>query len=200
VPKTPKVPTKPTRKDIAALPKPPKNPPSPYGAFFKDFYAEHKGEYLVGGRYNLADVSRAASVAWSKLSLLESDKYAAAYKAAFAAYVPAYRAYYESLSLADRKAIEAATGKKVKPPGGKTAARKAFRELPGNPGRASSSFFEYLREIKPQLLVEGEREGLGGHPLNIYVAQQAGQRWQALSELDKAVSQSWRPRPRPEKG
>lgn len=177
--------------DVSKLPVAPKTPASPYSLFFKDFYGKNKGDFTdpATGKFKLAEASRAASLAWSKLSLVESDEFSAAYKSSHAAWTTKYREWYDALSKEDRKAIEAKTGKKLKVPGGKVGSRKAFRELPGNPGRPSSSFFEYLSEIKPELLAQGEREGLSGPKLNTYTAKAAGERWRQLSDADKAVSQ-----------
>ncbi|WOO80706.1 Transcription factor A, mitochondrial [Vanrija pseudolonga] len=173
-----------------SIPAPPKRPNSPFTIFFKGFYHREKGSFLdAQGKTNVADVARAAGKAWAALSEAERKSYDGEVKAEWTAYNAAMKSYLETLPAADRLALEKKAGKKFPVPGGRSAAKQAIRDRPGNPGRASSPFFEYLQAQRDVIQVEhaDELKGLKPMEINLRVVSLAARKWHTLTpnELQK---------------
>ncbi|KAL1411656.1 hypothetical protein Q8F55_002621 [Vanrija albida] len=185
-------PKKPKADPTADLPSPPKRPNSPFTRFFKTFYAAEKHTFIdSAGKTKVSDVARAAGKAWAALPEAEKKEHEAASKAEYTAYAAAMTRYLDTLQPAERAALEKKAGRKFQTPGGKHVAKLAIRERAGNPGRASSPFFEYLKAQRDVIQVEhaGELEGLTPMQTNLKVVSLAAQKWHTLTADE---SQKWK--------
>lgn len=182
--------------EVRAYPSPPKKPTSPFGQFLREYFATHRDTFPRNekGHISLPDVSRSASAAWQKMSLLETDPYHEKARQETAAYKPAYRQWYEGLTPEQRENIRKHTGKKVVPPGGKLHAKKELASRPGNPGKPQTPFFKFIEGIRPELVrqVDAEKKDLPVTERNVVVAQLAAQRWAGVSQAEKDVSETRR--------
>jgi hypothetical protein len=85
----------------------------------------------------------------------------------------------DGLSDDSIKAIEGATGKKLRIPGGKAARKREISAAEGGPRKPMTAFFEFMQSFR-------EKEGSGMAVTE--VAKQAGDKWRNMSEDDKQVS------------
>lgn len=164
---------------------------SAYARFFKEWFDANKDSLRENGKLDITSMSRAIGQAWSDLQTSDParvEELQAQTKAETAEFDKVYKEWFFERSLAERNVIEKATGRRLAFPGGRANFRRDLRHRPGNPGRPSSSFFEYLRSIQPELMehpdVAGKR-GIEGHQA---AAKIAAERWRGLPEEEKAVS------------
>jgi hypothetical protein len=109
-------------------------------------------------------------------------------KAESAKYDREYREWYFARTPAERATVEKATGKRIRFPGGRAKYRRDLRDRPGNPGRPTSSFFEFLRSLQPGLLQTPDIANKEGILKYQEMAKIAAERWRAMSTEEKDVS------------
>lgn len=165
-----------------SLPVAPKNPATPYTLFVKEWFPANKAQHNgPEGKFDLKTVSTAMSNAWSALTSNDKQTYSDRARDLRKTFDTEYKKWYNELDAETIKSIEAATGKKLAPPGGKKAKLQAQRERPGNPGQPLTAFFEFMREFR-----QSNSDGKAGSA----VAKEAGEAWRQMSEDDKQVSRS----------
>jgi len=161
----------------------PKTPATAYGRFLKDFFAREKDDYLTPeGKVSVSEIMTAVSSACKALPDSEKAPYQDAYKTEKRAFEAAYKEWYEGLSSADIKAIEAESGKELKLPGG-AAARKqaelAEAEEQGKPPKPLTPFFEFLREFRESF----DRSSVAAPShIAIEMSKEGAAQWKALSD------------------
>lgn len=122
--------------------------------------------------------------AWSELTESAKEEYTKQAKELKTAYDKEYRSFLEGLSDDSIKAIEAATGKKLRIPGGKKARKAELNRASGSPGKPLTAFFEFMKEVR-----ETEDVGdLQGREKIIELSKRAGEKWKNMSDSDKQVS------------
>lgn len=160
--------------------------------FFKEYYDENKASLPNSeGKLTIPDIARKVSQAWSDLNTQDPAKveaYQAKAKQLSAAFDQQYKDWYFARTSGQRLEIEKALGKKLTFPGGKGDFKKELRNRPGNPGRPSSSFFEYLRYLTPELSDHPEVADRTGMERHQNIARLAAERWRALPDTEKDVS------------
>jgi hypothetical protein len=124
--------------------------------------------------------------AWNDLAEASKDEYTKQAKDLKTTYDKEYKNFLEGLSPESIKAIEAATGKKLRIPGGKKARSKELSRASGSPGKPLTAFFEFMRDFRAKEGGEGE-----GKEKVTAVAKRAGEKWNSMSEGEKQVSPGW---------
>lgn len=158
--------------------------------FFKEYYDAHKAELASEGKISIPDLARKIGQKWSDLADEDPQRVEALKakaKEQGAAYEAAYKEWYFARSAAERGQIEKALNRKLHFPGGKLEFKKELRARPGNPGRPSSSFFEYLRSVTPELQSHPEVVGKGRMEAHQNISRLAAERWRTLPEEEKEV-------------
>ncbi|KAI9639326.1 uncharacterized protein MKK02DRAFT_39625 [Dioszegia hungarica] len=165
------------KKRDPSLPVAPKNPATPYTLFVKEWFPANKAQHNgPEGKFDLKTISTAMSNAWSALTANDKQTYSDRARDLRKTFDTEYKKWYNELDAETIKSIEAATGKKLAPPGGKKAKLQAQRERPGNPGQPLTAFFEFMREFR-----QSNSDGKAGSA----VAKEAGEAWRQMSEDDK---------------
>jgi hypothetical protein len=123
--------------------------------------------------------------AWSELTETAKAEYNTQAKELKTAYDKEYRSFLEGLSDDSIKAIESATGKKLRIPGGKAARKQEMHKAAGGPRKPMTAFFEFMQDHREKEMAKGE------HVKATDVAKQAGDKWRNMSESDKQVSPHW---------
>jgi len=124
--------------------------------------------------------------AWNDLAEASKDEYTKQAKDLKTTYDKEYKNFLEGLSPESIKNIEAATGKKLRIPGGKKARSKELSRASGSPGKPLTAFFEFMRDFRDKEGGEGE-----GKEKVTAVAKRAGEKWNSMSEGEKQVSPGW---------
>jgi hypothetical protein len=155
-------------------------------SFFKEFFPREKNNFVGdNGKIKLTELSAAAGAAWKNLSQSELEAYNTRSAESRAQANEAYKAFYSELSPETIRAIEKATGKALRKPGGKRAFNRAQNERPGNPGKPLTSFFYMMREMREAAqdgtanTLDKERE----------IAKAAGEKWRSMTDEAKKVGQ-----------
>ncbi|WWC61984.1 uncharacterized protein I303_104571 [Kwoniella dejecticola CBS 10117] len=164
------------------LPVPPKGPPSAYTLFFKEFVLNPSNqERNAEGKLDVKVLAAAAGKAWSELQSTAKSEYETQASSLRKEYEGALRKFWESTTPETRAEIERATGKTIKPPGGKRAYKKTIAQREGNPGKPLTPYFAFAQEIRdsnrvtiPDNITSAEKLG--------YVAKETGKLWKELSE------------------
>jgi hypothetical protein len=164
-----------------SLPIVPKQPGSAYSLFVKDWFLKNKAALSENGKINSKDILNDVSSAWTTVSEDAKAEFNRQAKEAKSAYDKEYKSFFDGLSPESIKAIEAATGKKLRVAGGLKNARRAKSAESGLPQRPLTAFFMFMQECRNQ----HASEGLSGTAL----AKKAGQEWRDMSADTKAVSQ-----------
>jgi hypothetical protein len=123
--------------------------------------------------------------AWAELTETAKAEYAKQAKELSAAYTKEYKSFYDNLTPETIKAMEAASGKKLRYPGGKKAKGQELRDRAGNPGKPLTAFFEFL---KAQRETEGKPTEEGKDSAVVAQAKRAAEKWNQLSDAEKQVS------------
>lgn len=131
----------------------------------------------------MKEIAKQMGTAWSELTETAKAEYTQQAKDLKVAYNKEYKSFLEGLSDDSIKAIEGATGKKLRIPGGKAARKREIAEQGGGPRKPMTAFFEFMQSFR-------EKEGKDGMPAT-EVAKQAGDKWRNMSEDDKQVSRGW---------
>ncbi|CAK9782567.1 hypothetical protein CC85DRAFT_326920 [Cutaneotrichosporon oleaginosum] len=180
---------KPKKPKLADADVPPKRPVSAYAAFFKEWFEEHAPALRERGKLDVTELSRVIGAAWTNLQTLNPAKVEemqARAKAELAAYDKVYRDWFFARTPAERANIEKISGRRLVFPGGRANFRRDLRNRPGNPGRPSSSFFEFLRSLTPEFKDHPDvvgKPGIRGHQA---MAKLASERWRAMAPEEKA--------------
>lgn len=122
--------------------------------------------------------------AWTELADTAKEEYAKQAKELKVTYDKEYRSFLEGLSDDSIKAIEAATGKKLRIPGGKKARKAELSKASGSPGKPLTAFFEFMKEFREK----EDTTGLEGKAKQIELSKRAGEKWNSMGEEDKKVS------------
>lgn len=124
--------------------------------------------------------------AWTELAESAKAEYNKQAKELKATYNKEYQTFLESLSPETIKAMEAATGKKLRIPGGARAAKLEMNKRSGNPGRPLTAFFEFMKDFREK--DGGDYAGQDGRSKIIEQAKRGAEEWKKMSEEDKKVS------------
>jgi hypothetical protein len=120
--------------------------------------------------------------AWNDLAEVSKEEYTKQAKELKTAYDKEYRNFLEGLSPESIEAIEAATGKKLRIPGGKKARSRELSRASGSPGKPLTAFFEFMKDFRER--DAGHEEG---REKATAVAKRAGEQWNSMSEGEKQV-------------
>lgn len=168
-----------------SLPTVPKAPASAYTLFVKKWFTDNRQSVTAdGGKISLKAIAGQMGQAWNDLTEISKEEYTKQAKDLKSAYDKEYKNFLEGLSPDSIKAIEEATGKKLRIPGGKKARSKELSRASGSPGKPLTAFFEFMREFREK---EGGGEGAGKEKVTD-VAKRAGEKWNNMSEGEKQVS------------
>lgn len=102
-------------------------------------------------------------------------------------YKQRYAAWFNSLTAEQRREVEKFTGKHLHYPEGKHEWMKQIRDRPGYPGKPSSSFFEFLRVMRPKMKDDPSLEGLVGMQHSMALTKLLSGIWNSYSESEKQV-------------
>ncbi|KAK8864592.1 hypothetical protein IAR55_001842 [Kwoniella newhampshirensis] len=167
------------------LPAVPRGPPTPYTLFFKSFVSSSASDHRKpDGKLDMRALTSAAGSAWSSLSTSEKQSYESQAVDGKKVFEKAYQAFWESTTPETREAIKKATGKEVKPPGGKKAFKQSVKERAGNPGKPLSSYLAFAKEVRDEERV-AVPDHLEGNEKQQFIAKETGNLWKALSESEK---------------
>lgn len=125
--------------------------------------------------------------AWNELTETAKEEYTKQAKDLKSAYDKEYRSFLEGLSDESIQAIENATGKKLRIPGGKKARKQELSRASGSPGKPLTAFFEFMKDFR-------EKEDVGdlqGREKATVVSKRAGEKWNSMSDSDKQVGCLW---------
>ncbi|WWD17100.1 hypothetical protein CI109_101537 [Kwoniella shandongensis] len=167
------------------LPSVPRGPPTAYTLFFKSYVGSSSSNHLKpDGKLDMRSLTSSAGTAWSNLSSSEKQSYESQASEAKRSYEKAYQAFWESTTPETRDAIKKATGKEVKPPGGKKAFKQSVAARAGNPGKPLTAFFGFAKDVRDEgrVAVPGHLEG---NERQQFIAKETGNLWKALSESEK---------------
>jgi hypothetical protein len=128
---------------------------------------------------NLKSIAGQMGQAWNELTETAKEEYTKQAKDLKVAYDKEYRSFLEGLSDESIQAIESATGKKLRIPGGKKARKQELNRAAGSPGKPLTAFFEFMNDFR-------EKEA-AGEKVTV-VAKRAGEKWSSMSDSDKQVS------------
>jgi len=168
-----------------SLPTVPKAPASAYTLFVKKWFTDNRQSVTAdGAKISLKSIAGQMGSAWNDLTEASKEEYTKQAKDLKVAYDKEYRSFLEGLSDDSIKAIEAATGKKLRIPGGKKARSRELSKASGSPGKPLTAFFEFMKDFR-------ERAGSDeqGKEKATAVAKRAGEKWNSMSEGEKQVSQ-----------
>ncbi|BEI86796.1 hypothetical protein CcaverHIS002_0701420 [Cutaneotrichosporon cavernicola] len=181
-------PKKLTKATIPAEDVPPKRPMSAYARFFKEWFEKNGDSLRQQGKLDITQLSRTIGTAWSDLQVSDPakvERMKAQAKVDQEAFEKAYGDWYFARTPAERTVVEKALGRRLQFPGGRAAFNRDLRDRPGNPGRPSSSFFEYLRSLQPELKNHPDIAGKPGIESHQAIAKIAAERWRTLPEAEK---------------
>lgn len=134
----------------------------------------------------MKEIARQMGTAWTDLTDTAKDEYSKQAKELKSAYDKEYRSFLDGLSADSIKAIETATGKKLRIPGGKKARKAELNKASGSPGKPLTAFFEFMRDFREK----EDTAGLQGRDKQIEISKRAGEKWKNMREGDKQVSES----------
>jgi hypothetical protein len=167
-----------------SLPSVPKAPASAYTLFVKKWFTDNRQSVTAdGAKISLKNIAGQMGQAWNDLAEASKDEYTKQAKDLKTTYDKEYKNFLEGLSPESIKAIEAATGKKLRIPGGKKARNQELSRASGSPGKPLTAFFEFMRDFRAKEGGEGE-----GKEKVTAVAKRAGEKWNSMSEGEKQVS------------
>jgi hypothetical protein len=152
--------------------------------FVKKWFTDNRQSVTAdGAKISLKNIAGQMGQAWNDLAEASKDEYTKQAKDLKTTYDKEYKNFLEGLSPESIKAIEAATGKKLRIPGGKKARNQELSRASGSPGKPLTAFFEFMRDFRAKEGGEGE-----GKEKVTAVAKRAGEKWNSMSEGEKQVS------------
>lgn len=170
-----------------SLPVPPKGPASAYTLFVKEWFTKNRSSLTPSsttGKLSMRDVANQMGAAWQELADSARGEYTKQAKELKTAYDKEYRSFLDGLSDDSIKAIEKATGKKLRVPGGRKARKAELSRASGSPGKPLTAFFEFMKEFREK----EDASGFEGREKQIELSKRAGEKWKNMSEGDKQVS------------
>ena len=132
----------------------------------------------------MKDIASQMGSAWTELTESAREEYTKQAKELKTAYDKEYRSFLDGLSDDSIKAIEAATGKKLRIPGGKKARKAEISKASGSPGKPLTAFFEFMKEFREK----EDTTGLEGRAKQTELSKRAGEKWKNMDESEKQVS------------
>ncbi|WVR06870.1 hypothetical protein IAU60_003906 [Kwoniella sp. DSM 27419] len=167
------------------LPIPPRGPPSAYTLFFKKYVMDPSNAIKTPeGKLNMPALATNAGSAWNNLSTSEKSNYESEASSAKKSYESEYKAFWDSTTAETRAAIFAATGKEVKPPGGKKAYKKSIADRAGNPGKPLNPYLAFAKEVRDGQKVDLSAQQ-GEQDKVTHLARETGKLWKELDESEK---------------
>ena len=132
----------------------------------------------------MKDIAGQMGSAWTELTESAKEEYTKQAKELKTTYDKEYRSFLDGLSDDSIKAIEAATGKKLRIPGGKKARKAEMSKASGSPGKPLTAFFEFMKEFREK----EDTTGLEGRAKQTELSKRAGEKWKHMSDGEKQVS------------
>ncbi|OCF32954.1 hypothetical protein I316_05292 [Kwoniella heveanensis BCC8398] len=167
------------------LPVPPKGPASAYTLFFKQYVTNPSNSIRKpDGKLDMPALAQAAGKAWSEIPSSDKSSYESEASSLRKSYEAEYKSFYQSTSPETRQAIYEATGKEVKPPGGKKGYLKSIAERAGNPGKPLTPYFAFAKEQRDNDTIPTP-SGLNNQEKLLHQAKETGKLWKELSEAEK---------------
>ncbi|WVQ73956.1 hypothetical protein IAR50_003537 [Cryptococcus sp. DSM 104548] len=160
---------------------------SPYPIFFKEFLASNGEKYRdTNGKLNMKDVTAAAGSAFSALPQAEKDAFQKRALEERKRTAEEYRHFWVSTSKDTKSAIEKATGKKLRYPGGKKAEKEDSEIRAGNPGKPLNPYIAFAKSVRDELTATVD-PSLPSLQQSQAVAKLSGAKWLGLPEGEKEV-------------
>ncbi|WVQ99517.1 hypothetical protein IAU59_006653 [Kwoniella sp. CBS 9459] len=167
------------------LPVPPKGPASAYTLFFKRYVTDPSNSIRKpDGKLDMPALAQAAGKAWSDISSSEKTSFESEASSLRKTYESEYKSFWESTSPETRQAIFEATGKEVKPPGGKKGYKRSIAERAGNPGKPLTPYFAFAKEIRDNDSI-ATPTGLNNQEKLLHQARETGKLWKEMAEAEK---------------
>lgn len=171
------------------LPVPPRAPASAYTLFVKEWFTKNRESLTSAsedGKLSMKAIAGQMGAAWTELADTAKEEYSKQAKELKTTYEKEYRSFLDGLSDDSIRAIEAATGKKLRIPGGKKARKAELSRASGSPGKPLTAFFEFMKDFREKEDVSGVQ----GRDKQIEISKRAGEKWKNMSEGDKQVGDS----------
>ncbi|TYJ58707.1 hypothetical protein B9479_000543 [Cryptococcus floricola] len=163
---------------------------NPYPIFFKEYLATNGNIYRdASGKLNVKDVAVAAGSAFNALPQAERDVLQKRASDERKRTAEEYRQFWVSTSKDTKSAIEQATGKMLKYPGGKKAEKEDYKARSGNPGKPLNPYLAFAKTVRSELLAQVDAD-LPPMQRSQAVAKLSGAKWLGLSDAEKEVYKS----------
>ncbi|WVF71356.1 hypothetical protein IAT40_006160 [Kwoniella sp. CBS 6097] len=167
------------------LPVAPKGPASAYTLFFKKYVTDPSHSIRKpDGKLDMPALAQAAGKAWSEITSSDKSSFETEASSLRKAYESAYKTFYDATSPETRQAIYEATGKEVKPPGGKKAYKKSIADRAGNPGKPLTPYFAFAKEVRDNDSIPTP-SGLNNQEKLLHQARETGKLWKEMGEAEK---------------